>query len=339
MTDIHNNNTDDKKTLHAWLVYNSFNTWKKFTQLYDWLIDAAKRHNIDLVPLLGTDIAPSIDAYGHGTVFDELDSGHRPDFVIFWDKDVTLCEYLQALGIRCMNTADAIEACDDKGKTFVRLAAHDVRQPNTFIVPLSFHKINWNDFFDDSNDVPNDDPDEEASYQRSAASARSFIERVETHGGGYPLVVKTCKGSFGSGVYLVHDRNELLDKLTELSPERVIIQQFVSKVVGTDVRVQVVGGKAVAAMRRTAKDGDFRANITNGGTAEGITPTQAQADLAVSAAKALGLDFAGVDLLDDENGNPVVCEVNSNAHFVNLYNACGVNVTDAIMEYAYNECC
>ena len=70
MTDIHNNNTDDKKTLHAWLVYNSFNTWKKFTQLYDWLIDAAKRHNIDLVPLLGTDIAPSIDAYGHGSVFD-----------------------------------------------------------------------------------------------------------------------------------------------------------------------------------------------------------------------------------------------------------------------------
>ena len=101
--------------------------------------------------------------------------------------------------------------------------------------------------------------------------------------------------------------------------------------------MQVVGGRAVAAMRRTAKDGDFRANITNGGTAEGIEPTPEQAELAVRAAKALGLDFAGVDLLDFD-GEPVVCEVNSNAHFVNLYNACGVNVADEIMEYAYGEC-
>lgn len=337
MPDIHNNDTGAEKPLHAWLVYNSFNTWKKFTQLYDWLIDAAKSHNIELVPLLGTDVSPSIDACNHGTVFDELDSGRRPDFVIFWDKDITLCEYLQALGIRCMNTAEAIEACDDKGRTFARLSAHGIRQPRTFIVPLSFHKIDWNGFFN-GDDIVNDDPDEEAAYQRSAASARAFIEHVEKRGGGYPLVVKTCKGSFGSGVYLANNRKELLNKLTELSPNGTIVQQFVSETVGTDVRVQVVGGKAVAAMRRTAKDGDFRANITNGGTAKGITPTAEQVALAVSAANALGLDFAGVDLLDGDDGKPVVCEVNSNAHFVNLYNACGVNVADAIMEYAYDEC-
>ena len=61
MPNIHNNDTDGKR-LHAWLVISTFTTWKKFLQLYDWLIEAAERHNIELVPLRGTDISPSIDA-------------------------------------------------------------------------------------------------------------------------------------------------------------------------------------------------------------------------------------------------------------------------------------
>lgn len=335
MPNIHNNDTDGKK-LHAWLIISTFTTWKKFIQLYDWLIEAAERHNVELVPLRGTDISPSIDAYGEGSIREWLDSGRRPDFVIFWDKDVTMCEYIEALGIRCMNTADAIEACDDKGKTFVRLAAKGVPQPKTFPVPLSFHKIDWGWFTGDTPGYESDDPDVEKASEECARSAMSFIEHVEGQID-YPMVVKSCVGSFGSGVYLANDRSELLAKLGELSDRRAIIQQFVASSRGTDVRVQVVGGRAVAAMRRTAKDGDFRANITNGGTAEGIEPTPEQAELAVRAAKALGLDFAGVDLLDFD-GEPVVCEVNSNAHFVNLYNACGVNVADEIMEYAYGEC-
>ena len=335
MPNIHNNDTDGKR-LHAWLVISTFTTWKKFLQLYDWLIEAAERHNIELVPLRGTDISPSIDAYGAGSIMEWLDDGRRPDFVIFWDKDVTMCEYIEALGIRCMNTADAIEACDDKGKTFVRLAAKGVPQPKTFSVPLSFHKIDWGWFTGDTPGYESDDPDVEKASEECARSAMSFIEHIEGQIG-YPMVVKTCVGSFGSGGSLVNDRAELLAKLGELSDRRAIIQQFVASSRGTDVRVQVVGGKVVAAMRRTAKDGDFRANITNGGAAEGIEPTPEQAELAVRAAKALGLDFAGVDLLDFD-GEPVVCEVNSNAHFVNLYNACGVNVADEIMEYAYGEC-
>lgn len=325
--------------INAWLVYNSFTTWKKFTQLYDWLIVAASRHNINLVPLRGTDVAPNIGT-SDGYVLDLLDNGERPDFVIFWDKDVNLCEYLQTLGIRCMNTADAIAACDDKAKTFIRLAASGIPQPKTFLVPLAFHDVDWHGFFDGNGKQADIDLDEEEEYQRSASSARAFIDGVEMQLT-YPMVVKTCKGSFGSGVYLAGNRDELLNKLTDLSPDPVIIQQFMSKSSGTDLRLQVVGDKVVAAMRRTAKDGDFRANITNGGTAEGIEPTDEQKRIAVMASKALGLDFAGVDLLtyDDGNGNgyTVVCEVNSNAHFINLYNACGVNVADAIMEYAASE--
>ena len=87
----------------------------------------------------------------------------------------------------------------------------------------------------------------------------------------------------------------------------------------------------VAAMRRYS-DNDFRANITNGGHMEGYEPEETACLLAVRACQAAGCDFAGVDLLFTENGF-LVCEVNSNAHFKNLYDCTGTDTADYIMEY------
>ena len=96
---------------------------------------------------------------------------------------------------------------------------------------------------------------------------------------------------------------------------------------GTDVRLEVVGGRVVTAMRRSNKN-DFRSNITNGGVAEAYTPTEQEARLAVDACKALGLTFGGVDIMQ---GN-TVCEVNSNAHIINIMQTTGVDVAPLIFE-------
>lgn len=97
-----------------------------------------------------------------------------------------------------------------------------------------------------------------------------------------------------------------------------------------------MGDKAVAAMYRFSENGDFRANITNGGSMRAYQPAPEECALAVRAVKALGLDFAGVDLLFGNGGQDcadIVCEVNSNAHFKNMYDCTGVNAAECIMGY------
>lgn len=89
---------------------------------------------------------------------------------------------------------------------------------------------------------------------------------------------------------------------------------------GRDRRLFVVGDRVIAAIERRNEHGDFRANIEHGGVASAYFPTAQESALALAACRALGLDFGGVDLLEAEDG-PVVCEVNSNAHFAGLLSA------------------
>ena len=110
------------------------------------------------------------------------------------------------------------------------------------------------------------------------------------------------------------------------------MQEFVESSKGRDVRIYVVGNQVVTAMERHNRN-DFRANITNGGTMSPYEPTKAQKEMAIHVCQELELDFAGVDILFGEKEEPVLCEVNSNAHFKNVFDCTGVNVADCIMEY------
>ena len=100
----------------------------------------------------------------------------------------------------------------------------------------------------------------------------------------------------------------------------------------------MVGDQVIAAIERRNEHGDFRANIEHGGVASAYAPTAQESALALAACRALGLDFGGVDLLEAEDG-PVVCEVNSNAHFAGLISATGVNPADHIMQYIRRAVC
>ena len=122
----------------------------------------------------------------------------------------------------------------------------------------------------------------------------------------------------------------------KLAGKPLIYQKYIEKSSGRDVRIQVVGSKVVAAMYRYSVDGDFRANITNGARMVKYEPNREECELALRTVRALGLDFAGVDILfssRDKETADVVCEVNSNAHFKNIYECTGVNVAEERISY------
>lgn len=216
------------------------------------------------------------------------------DFCIFLDKDVILARMLETAGLRLFNRAEAVRLCDDKMLTLVALSGTGLRFPATVSSPLMYKE--------------NDDPD--------------FLSRVEKELG-YPVVVKKVYGSMGSGVYLAKDRKELAALFQKLRMYPHLYQKFIGKG-GEDYRVIVIGGKAVAAMKRK-NEGDFRSNIERGGNGEAAELTKELQFVAERAATALGLDYAGVDILSDGQ-ELYLCEVNSNAFFRGIERATSVNV-------------
>lgn len=261
------------------LVVNHFLNGEKFNNLHSHLIDSAEKKGIKLVQKTNLEMA----------FYNE-----KPDFVLFWDKDIMLAKSLEKKGISVFNSSEAIRKCDNKAETYTELLGI-VSQPKTIIAPLTFFKTDFTEFVNNAVDIL-----------------------------GLPLVFKECYGSFGEQVFLCNCVDDILSHITN---KPFILQEFVKEARGTDVRIEVVGGKAVCAMRRENKN-DFRANITNGGTAYKYTPTERQCETAVLACNVLGLDFGGVDIMCDD----IVCEVNSNAHIINMKNCTGVDTALMIFE-------
>ena len=141
---------------------------------------------------------------------------------------------------------------------------------------------------------------------------------------GLPLVFKNCFGSFGEQVFLCRSQDEVL---SHIGTQPFILQEFIAESAGRDVRIEVVGGEIVAATERI-NENDFRANVTNGGTMRQYSPNAAERKIALDACKALGLTFGGVDILQ----GGILCEVNSNAHIINIMNCTGVDIAPLIFE-------
>jgi gamma-F420-2:alpha-L-glutamate ligase len=146
---------------------------------------------------------------------------------------------------------------------------------------------------------------------------------------GFPVVVKTLKGTRGNGVMLCPDREQFQDLANLLDGAEpgadFIFQKYIRTSHGRDVRVLVVGGRAVAAMERHAVDGGFKSNVSLGGEAVPFAMPRAVARLAVRAAQVLHLDVAGIDILFDGDGY-CICEANSSPGFQALERVCDVSV-------------
>ena len=159
-------------------------------------------------------------------------------------------------------------------------------------------------------------------------------ELMESAGFSYPMIIKECYSSFGMGVHLANNREEAIELICRCGNKECIIQEFVGNRTGgaEDVRLQMVGEECVCAMKRS-NENDFRANITNGGKMSSYTPTDADLNIAINVMRAVGLDFAGIDIMFDKNGEPVFCEANSNAHFKNIYDLTGINAAEYMLDY------
>jgi RimK family alpha-L-glutamate ligase len=153
---------------------------------------------------------------------------------------------------------------------------------------------------------------------------------------GFPCVVKATTGSKGKTVHLCSSKKEfqtLMDLLGSIALKKVlIIQEFIDAEPGTDLRVWVIGGKTVSAMKRKGPDGDFRANISQGGTAEQFEISEEVDFIARETAHALGLQIAGIDLLFGKDGL-LVCEANSSPGFEGMDKYCGTDMAQKITDY------
>lgn len=167
---------------------------------------------------------------------------------------------------------------------------------------------------------------------RNTADIDDLLERL----GGTPVIIKLARGTHGNGVVLAETKKAAKSVLqafylTNDDGTNILLQEFIKESAGTDIRAFVVGSKVVASMKRQSLDDDFRSNLHKGGEGTIIKLTAEERKMAVKAAKAMGLNVAGVDLMRSERG-PLILEVNASPGF-GIEKVTGRNVAGAIIEY------
>lgn len=152
--------------------------------------------------------------------------------------------------------------------------------------------------------------------------------------GGAPVVIKLLEGTQGIGVVLGDTARSAKSVIEAFRGANVniLVQEFIKEAGSSDIRVFVVGGKVVASMMRTGAKGDFRSNLHRGGTAKMIKITPEERSTAIRAAKVMGLNVAGVDLLRSNHG-PVIMEVNSSPGLEGLEGTTGLDVATRIIDF------
>jgi ribosomal protein S6--L-glutamate ligase len=205
----------------------------------------------------------------------------------------------QEMDVFCANTAHGITNSRDKLRSLQILSRHHVGIPRT-------------------------------TFVRDRKDVLPAIDRV----GGAPVVIKLIEGTQGIGVLLAESVKtaEGIVELLQSQKQNVLIQKFVAESKGRDIRAFVVGDRVVAAMRRVAQGQEFRSNVHRGGIAEPIELSEEYRETAVRCTQILGLQVAGVDMLEGKDG-PQVMEVNSSPGLEGIEACTGLDVAGAVIEY------
>ncbi len=205
----------------------------------------------------------------------------------------------EQMGVFTLNSSHAISVSRDKLRSLQALSRHNIGLPPT-------------------------------QFVRDGRDVLPAIERI----GGVPVIVKVLEGTQGIGVILAENEQiaEAIVETLQSAKQNTLIQKFVTESKGRDVRAFVVGDRVIAAMRRTAKPGEFRSNVHRGGRTEKVELADEFIHAAVHAAQIMGLRVAGVDMLETEAG-PQVLEVNSSPGLEGIERATGVDVAGAIIEH------
>ncbi len=205
----------------------------------------------------------------------------------------------EMMGVYALNESVAVTRSRDKLRSMQLLARRDIGMPVT-------------------------------GFAHSPDDISDLIEMA----GGAPLVVKLLEGTQGIGVVLAETKKAAESVIEAFMgiKANIMVQEYIKESAGSDVRCFVIGDKVVAAMKRQGQPGEFRSNLHRGGTAELTKISPAERRTAISAANAMGLNVAGVDLIRSNHG-PLVLEVNSSPGLQGIEEASGVDVADLIIEF------
>lgn len=207
--------------------------------------------------------------------------------------------HMEAMGIYTLNKSIAIARSRDKFRSLQILARKGIPMPLTCFAQSP------------------DDPDD-------------LVNMV----GGAPLVLKLLEGTQGKGVILADSHQSavsIINTFKEMQAN-LLVQEFIEESRGTDIRCFVIGDKVVAAMKRQAKEGEFRANVHQGGCGLKVKLSAKERSIAVAATKTMGLKVAGVDLIRSDHG-PLVLEINSSPGLEGIEKITQINIATKIIQY------
>ncbi|MAN28734.1 MULTISPECIES: 30S ribosomal protein S6--L-glutamate ligase [Mesonia] len=162
----------------------------------------------------------------------------------------------------------------------------------------------------------------------------NHTEQILSYIGGTPLIIKLLEGTQGLGIVLAETQNAAKSVIEAFNglQARVIAQEFIKEAKGADIRAFVIDGQVVGAMKRQGKEGEFRSNLHRGGTSQLIQLSDEEENSAIKAARMLGLNISGVDLLQSERG-PLIMEVNSSPGLEGIEGATKKDIAVSIIKY------
>ncbi len=204
----------------------------------------------------------------------------------------------EAMGVFTSTRSDSLLQARDKLRSMQRLTSFGVACPKTLFVG-------------------------------EGQNLEELIEQV----GGFPVVIKLLESTHGVGVLLADNMlqaTSIIEAFQKMG-QRVIVQEFIAEANGADLRVFMVNGEVVAAMRRQAKEGEFRSNLHRGASATPVLLTEQEEEVSRKVARVMGLDVAGIDLLRSDRG-PLVMEVNASPGLEGIENTTGKDVAGSIIE-------
>ena len=207
--------------------------------------------------------------------------------------------HFETMGIYTLNESIAISRSRDKFRSLQLLARKGIPMPLT-------------------------------SFAQSPDDTEDLIHMV----GGAPLVIKLLEGTQGKGVVLADSHQSAVSIINAFKEmhANILVQEFIKESHGIDIRCLVVGSKVIASIKRQAKEGEFRANVHQGGKAMKVKLTPRERALAIASAKTMGLKVAGVDLIRSKNG-PLVLEINSSPGLEGIEKTTQINIASKIIQY------
>ncbi len=269
------------------------------------IMEAAKKRGHDIEFVNVGECYIKVASNGCEIFYDEARKVENIDYVIprikpsmtFYGSAVI--RQFEVMGINCLNGSEAITKSRDKLHTLQILSQHGLNVPLT-------------------------------SFANSSYDTKDLIKLVESA----PLVVKLLEGTKGVGVVLAETNKaaeSVINAFRSLKAD-ILVQQYIKESKGQDIRCFVIGDQVVASMERIAQEGEFRANIHLGATANAIEVSSEERDLAIKAAKVVGLEVAGVDMVRSNSG-PKLLEVNSSPGLEGIEGATGIDVAAKMIEF------